>query len=395
MIPLFVRTANGIKEALTDGLGRLHTLAHGADAAGASAPLRVDREANLLVSSLRAAWRDDFNGAELNPGSWNVISTGAGQSIALSGGELTINAGTTAGAETIIRSVGTVSIPCLAWFIGRMSQRIANQEFRLELVSADGLDTAGWLLDGTTAASGKYYASNGGVLGSTVSGVLTTAADVVFELEMFNDEFWASCRSVDSPAQRQNTYQRSRNIPDPNGEYHIQMRVTNLGTAPASNTQLILGAVAVQDINEITAEITGGRGDSSGGKAISVAVSGPVAVSHGQNHGTSNHHKLISAATTNPTAVKTSQATIGSLVATNLGATTRYLKIYNKTSAPTVGTDVPVLVFPIPAGQVLNIQSAIGLRLTTGLAYAITGGIADGDTTAIGYGEVVVNISYT
>ncbi len=42
MIPLFVRTANGIKEALADAAGRLHTLAHGADVGGNSLPLLTD-----------------------------------------------------------------------------------------------------------------------------------------------------------------------------------------------------------------------------------------------------------------------------------------------------------------------------------------------------------------
>ena len=59
---------------------------------------------------------------------------------------------------------------------------------------------------------------------------------------------------------------------------------------------------------------------------------------------------LTSAATTNATSVKTSGGTIYNIVASNTGAAAAYLKIYNKASAPTVGTDIPVHTCVIPAG---------------------------------------------
>ena len=59
---------------------------------------------------------------------------------------------------------------------------------------------------------------------------------------------------------------------------------------------------------------------------------------------------LTSAATTNATSVKTTGGTIYNIVASNTGVTDVYLKIYNKASAPTVGTDIPVHTCVIPAG---------------------------------------------
>lgn len=59
---------------------------------------------------------------------------------------------------------------------------------------------------------------------------------------------------------------------------------------------------------------------------------------------------LTSAATTNATSVKTTGGTIYNIVASNTGVTDVYLKIYNKASAPTVGTDIPVYTCVIPAG---------------------------------------------
>lgn len=107
-------------------------------------------------------------------------------------------------------------------------------------------------------------------------------------------------------------------------------------------------------------------------------------------------HNLNAAATTNATSVKTSAASLYSLFATNTGAAVRYLKLYNKASAPTVGTDTPVLTIPIPAGGFVNPPlGAMGIRFATGLAFAITTGAADSDTAAVSAAnEVKVKLDY-
>lgn len=106
--------------------------------------------------------------------------------------------------------------------------------------------------------------------------------------------------------------------------------------------------------------------------------------------------KVISAATTNATSVKASGGQVYSVSAFNTNASSpRYLKMYNKLSAPTVGTDTPVAVYLIPAGgSPLVIESTNGHAYNVGIAFAITGGMADTDTTAIAASEVVVNIGY-
>lgn len=53
------------------------------------------------------------------------------------------------------------------------------------------------------------------------------------------------------------------------------------------------------------------------------------------------HRLLASAATTNATSVKTSVGRLAQIRGYNAGAAGRYLKLYNKASAPTVGTDTP------------------------------------------------------
>lgn len=108
--------------------------------------------------------------------------------------------------------------------------------------------------------------------------------------------------------------------------------------------------------------------------------------------------KLISAATTNATSVKASAGTIGYLTASNINASPRYLKIYNKASAPTVGTDVPVHTFIIPgntAGAGTNIPlPPQGIALGTGIAFATTTGVADADTGAVASADLVINYGW-
>jgi hypothetical protein len=107
--------------------------------------------------------------------------------------------------------------------------------------------------------------------------------------------------------------------------------------------------------------------------------------------------KIISAASTNATSVKGSAGQVYGIVATNINAAVRYLKLYNKASSPTVGTDTPVMTIPIPgntAGAGIVIDIPQGLAFATGIAAAITTGVADSDTGAVAANEIVVSILY-
>lgn len=103
-----------------------------------------------------------------------------------------------------------------------------------------------------------------------------------------------------------------------------------------------------------------------------------------------------SAATTNATSTKASAGTVWSIVATNTNAAARYLKLYNKASAPTVGTDVPVLTIALPAGGLAQVNGGSnGLRFATGIAWALTVSAADSATDAVAASEIKVGIAYT
>jgi len=154
------------------------------------------------------------------------------------------------------------------------------------------------------------------------------------------------------------------------------------------------GATGVRAVAEFT------RGYVAADMNNSVVASGTVAISGTPNVNLASStaptvHTLNSAATTNATSVKASAGRIYTIVLSNQNAAARFFKLYQKASAPTVGTDIPVLVVPVPATSVVNLSfSDFGLQVGTGIAYAVTGAIGDTDTTVIAAGDFKVNMQY-
>lgn len=202
-----------------------------------------------------------------------------------------------------------------------------------------------------------------------------------------------------------------------------------LGTVPVSAAALPLPAGAASAANQST-EIAaldgieaalGGTLTISGSVSVSnfpatqpvsiaasVAVTGtfwqatqpvsPVAAATGG----ASISRTLSAVSTNATSIKGSAATLYSVRATNTNPTNaRYVKVYNKATAPTVGTDTPVDTIAVPAAASASQPSvvvwsgpAVGVALSLGLGVAITGGLADSDTTAVGLDDVILTVVY-
>jgi hypothetical protein len=116
----------------------------------------------------------------------------------------------------------------------------------------------------------------------------------------------------------------------------------------------------------------------------------------GTGSGFSLYHTLVSAASTNATLVKNSVGTIGTLILTNSSATWAYFKFVNKASAPTVGTDTAVINIGVAPNSTLDCSTSFaGLRLTTGIAYYVSGGPSLTDNTALlASGTFLVNMTY-
>jgi hypothetical protein len=103
--------------------------------------------------------------------------------------------------------------------------------------------------------------------------------------------------------------------------------------------------------------------------------------------------KWLSAATTNSTLVKSGNTVLNALVPINTTVALYYLKLYNKATAPTCGTDTPLWTVPIPFGA-SNSGSGValptgGLQFPLGLGFCLTGGIADNDTTNAATGVAI------
>lgn len=129
------------------------------------------------------------------------------------------------------------------------------------------------------------------------------------------------------------------------------------------------------------------------GSAVTQPVSGNVGLA-AQTSGGWSVSRLLAAGSTNATSVKGSAGQVGGWYLFNAATATRYLKLYNKASAPTVGTDTPFMTIPIPAGAAANVELTAGVAMGTGIAFALTTGVADSDTGAVTANDVVVNLLY-
>lgn len=108
--------------------------------------------------------------------------------------------------------------------------------------------------------------------------------------------------------------------------------------------------------------------------------------------------RVISAASTNATVVKGSAGQVYGWSMSNVNAQEMYVKLYNKATAPTVGSDTPVITLLVPGGATGLVSEASfpqGIAFGTGIGLAITGAVADNDTTAVAANEIVVNLFYS
>jgi hypothetical protein len=103
---------------------------------------------------------------------------------------------------------------------------------------------------------------------------------------------------------------------------------------------------------------------------------------------------LSAAATTNATSVLAESGTVRHISLRNAKAAAVFLKLYDKASAPTVGTDTPRMTIHIPATS--DYAQQMDMYFSQGIAYALTTAAADADTGALVAADVIcLNINYT
>lgn len=103
---------------------------------------------------------------------------------------------------------------------------------------------------------------------------------------------------------------------------------------------------------------------------------------------------LSAAASTNATSAKATAGYLHQVSGFNASASARYIKFYNKASLPTVGTDTPVVTYYVP-GSTAFVFDLPALYFSTGIAYALTTGVADADTGALTAADILgLNVIY-
>lgn len=95
---------------------------------------------------------------------------------------------------------------------------------------------------------------------------------------------------------------------------------------------------------------------------------------------------LAATADANPIVVKEEAGYLLKIIGRNNAAALRYLKIYNKATAPTEA-DTPVMTFDLVASQAFSIDLGMAY-FSAGISYRITTGQADNDTGALTAGDI-------
>lgn len=415
-----------------------------------------------------------------------VGQIGSGIGLSQTGGNLVITSGTTANSELILRSTKSFDKSFVARWQTILSQRIANNNFVVELVDVlgDGLaytiesatsvkvtlpehgfssenvgqsisigaitgasgvpgryaiasvsnDTitftvAGWpssgdgtcslfgwnfhrtAYSGTTATNASYDSGrNGYASGDTTSNINTTASPGHMGIMTAEDGCAGFQDTLVSTSSTRVRVGRVVNVCRDDVPLFVQIRCTNGTTNPASTTTWTLGLVSVSDYESVNVAINNIRPQlrTNGGIPTLIEDGNLTAVgtvSVVTNAGTpavpATPYFVNSAASTNGALILTGTSGLQALWATNTGATDAFVKLYNKATAPTVGTDIPEMIIPVPAAVsglpgVAQISPGFnGYRFPLGLGIAITGGAADTDTTAVAAGQVKVKLSRT
>jgi hypothetical protein len=170
-----------------------------------------------------------------------------------------------------------------------------------------------------------------------------------------------------------------------------------IGGATAAANALQVGAV----FNSSAPTLTNGQGaalqlDASGNLKIvcsGCSAASTVSLNPATSGGLTLAHTVL-AASTNATSLKASQGQVYSFCLNNNAAYPVFLKLYNKASAPTVGTDTPVSVLEAQAGVPICKQTEEGFAFATGIAWAATKGLTDADATAVLASDGTVEIAY-
>lgn len=413
-------------------------------------------------------------GSGLISSDFTQIAIGTGMAVNQSSGNLVITTGTTANAEFVARGVYTVNGANTLKQITTLSQRIANNNFFIELVDVIGdalpynivntttvdvtktahgftsanvgqrmdlcalssvgvpmesviasipdvntirftvagypasgsgtLSLTGYnkievLYNGTTATSTLFNTRRKGWQNTAIATAInTTASGHLVSIVTDNGISSFSDKTLASGVALINRTSWDANIPQPDVNMYVQIRAKNGTVAPATTTTWTIGMIRVEDFISSQVSIVATRQQSLNSSLPVAVISAPTTTITGTTTNTPavpTVSAINSAATTNATVIKGSAGTVYGILLSNINASARFVKFYNKATAPTVGTDVPIITIQIPANSTINFPiGELGLRFSAGIGLSITGASADNDTTAVAVSEIKVVTTY-
>lgn len=105
--------------------------------------------------------------------------------------------------------------------------------------------------------------------------------------------------------------------------------------------------------------------------------------------------KRISTADVNAIFIKAAAGRVYGYSFQNTTAAYKFVKLYNKATAPVVGTDTPIRTIGVPPNGEINYFNQFGLAgFAAGIAFAITGASPDADATAVAVGDVIGAVDF-
>ena len=406
------------------------------------------------VTSLSRYFTDDFGGTSLNLNQWddlngglpavvsgvqpagvslpaggsaptfaqNAIGTGtSGITYAVAASALTFTMGTTNGSERWLLSRSMFSGSEDILVVLSRSQALAANSFFIGLVEVDPASGVPLLnpnlaQDFTNRGGVEFATSTGAseailqgvsdsspsvtsVTGATFSpAAMTTAFETLIQVRA--EDIHAQSAAIDSSAAKTSyTLRLSSQVPNDTKVYKLVIRAKNVA-APASSTTFTISRIMVQDHQAMNVSISDAPGGQTGSQGLPVNFAGSLPA--GSNaigavyvrpttSGGATPGRILGSATG---VLKALAGQVYGWSLLNTAASARFLHIYAKTTAPTVGTDTPVITIPLAANGQTSVVLDCGAAVATGLAWAITTDDAAIPATAGAAGDVVGTVFY-
>lgn len=235
--------------------------------------------------------------------------------------------------------------------------------------------------DGTSATSFKYQTQRNGWPGTSNTPASNTTASpghvCVYNVEDGVATVLDHLRATATYSVLSLRAQAFQDLADGTIPMVLQLRVPN-GNAPASGTTWTLAFIDYEQYAPQQVSLVSARPMNPTPQYVAVQGTPSVYTFYTAYVGTM--YSLTTTASTNAANIRNAKAVLGEVTISNVTETACYVKFYNKSSSPTVGTDIPVLTIPVPANTTVNMAFGLGKAFSTGLSIAVTAGAAATDT---------------